>query len=893
MTAVSRLRSRALAALLLAAAAAQAIPATLAAQVERSGFVPLRADATAAPLSNSVSVSVTNAPLVDVIRGIVQQAGLSLAIDQGLPGLDRRVSLQLTNVSAAAALVRALRDSSLQAMVSSTGQVVIVPRPQRRAASPELRGVVLEIGSTEPVGGARVELAGTSFVAVSREDGAFSFGRVPAGEYTARVTRLGFRPTTLPRITIGTSLEGAPEPIAVSLERAPLPLSAVVVTPGYFGVMHTTGAAPVAMSRQQIETVPQIGEDIYRAVNRLPGVSATDFSAKFFVRGGSSDELYATLDGLELVEPYHLKDILEGALSIVDSKAVGSLELTTGGFSSEYGDRLTGLFTMRSVDPRTDRTRTSLGVSVMNVRATSQGGFAGGRGGWLFSVRRGYLDLALKLANASDSLSPTYYDTFGKVQYDLKRGGRIAAHVLYAGDNLKYIDEGDPSIRSQYSSGYAWLTWDDRFGSRVRQQTVASVGRLTWRRKGDAFDRSPGSAFPGQVLFVNDQRTYDVAGLRQDWSLDLTARSLVKWGFDARHERADYDYLAWQRVISVDASSEFVQSFDTTAVAVEPTSTRLGAYLATRVQPVRAVTAELGVRLDRSSHTSDQIVTPRFNVAWQPASRTTVRGAWGAYSQSQALYALQAQDGESTFHPAERAEQRVLGVEQVMKSGLVARVELYERRLSHLRPRHVNVGPAIEVFPEVNWDRLRVDPTTGAARGAELFLARDGAEHVDWSVSYAVATAREQIAGRTVPRAIDQRHTLHGDWSFHPTSNKWRLNVAWLWHSGWPYTPPLVDVDTLENTETVFRLAVRWVPGEINSGRLPAYRRADVRWTRYFDTRHGRWSFFAEVYNLLNTQNPRGYYVNLDVDNQRRVTTPRGTETNIGRLPAVGLTYEF
>jgi hypothetical protein len=306
------------------------------------------------------------------------------------------------------------------------------------------------------------------------------------------------------------------------------------------------------------------------------------------------------------------------------------------------------------------------------------------------------------------------------------------------------------------------------------------------------------------------------------------------------------------------------------------------------------VTAELGVRFDRATHTGDEIVSPRFNVAWHLASRTTVRGAWGTYSQSQALYRLNAQDGETGFYPAERAEQRVLGVEQVMKNGLVARAEVYERRLSDLRPRYANLGPSIEVFPEINWDRVRVDPTTGIARGLELFVSRDGAEHVDWSVSYALASAREQITGRTVPRAVDQRHTVHGDWSYRPSSNKWRLNLAWLWHSGWPYTPPLVEVDTLVNTDTQFALFGRWYPGEINSGRLPSYRRADVRWTRYFNTRRGQWSFFAEVYNLLGSDNPRGYYVNIDVDNQRRlVTTPRRSEGNIGRLPTIGLTWEF
>jgi hypothetical protein len=884
MNAISHLR-RIIAAQLLALLT----PAILAGQANaQPGFVPLRADVTAVPLSNIVTVLARNTPLGDVIRDIVQQAGLSLAVDQSLPGLDRRVSMHLQRVSAAAALVRALRDTSLQAMVSPTGQVVIVPRPSSRAQAPLLRGNVYEIGSSEPIAGARVELAGTVYSAVSREDGSFSLGRVPAGQYDARVTRLGFRPIALGRLSVGHRDGAAAESIAVVMERAPVPLSAVIVTPGYFGVMHASVAAPVAMSRQQIETVPQIGEDIYRAVNRLPGVAASDFSAKFFVRGGSADELYATLDGLELVEPFHLKDIAGGALSIIDSKAIGGLELTTGGFSAEYGDRLTGLFTMRSVDPQTDRTRVSLGASVMNLRVTSQGGFAGGRGGWLASVRRGYLDLAFKLANTNDSLSPRYYDTFGKVQYDLRSGGRIAAHVLHAGDNLRFLDNADPNIRSRYANSYAWLTWDDRFGARLRQRTVASVGRLTWRRDGDAFDRS------GQNLLVADRRSYDVAGLRQDWSLDVGSRLVLKLGGEVRRERADYDYFAWERLESFDANGQPVSSIDTTAVAAGPSSTRLAAYVASRVRPVRTITAEVGARFDRASHTSDESVSPRLNVAWHPASRTTVRGAWGMYSQTQPLYAMQVQDGENAFYPAERAEHRVLGVEHVLKNGLLARAEVYDRRLSDLRPRYFNVGASIEVFPEINWDRVRIDPTTGYARGVELFFARDGAEHVDWSVSYALASTREQVDGRSVPRSVDQRHTVHGDWSYRPTSNKWRLSFAWLWHSGWPYTPPLVDVDTIRNTSTEFWLSTRWYPGEINSQRLPAYRRADVRWTRYFDTSRGRWSLFAELFNIFGSDNPRGYYVNVDVDPQRRIVTlPRGSRANIGRFPSFGLTWEF
>ena len=140
---------------------------------------------------------------------------------------------------------------------------------------------------------------------------------------------------------------------------------------------------------------------------------------------------------------------------------------------------------------------------------------------------------------------------------------------------------------------------------------------------------------------------------------------------------------------------------------------------------------------------------------------------------------------------------------------------------------------------------------------------------------------------------IDQRHTITGDWAFRPATNHWRFSVAGVWHSGWPYTPMIVEVDTLANTATTFSLHTQQKPGELYSQRLPSYRRLDVRYTRYIDTRTGRIPLFAEVYNLLDANNPRGYSTNVNVDGQRRVTFFQSSETWIPRLPTFGITYEF
>ena len=120
-----------------------------------------------------------------------------------------------------------------------------------------------------------------------------------------------------------------------------LRLDKVVVTPSRFGIAEERVAPNVTLTSEELATLPQLGEDLYRTITRLAGLAADDFSAKFWVRGAPNTQLLARFDGVDLIEPFHLKDF-DGALSIVDLGTIGSIDLITGGFTTEYGDRLAG-----------------------------------------------------------------------------------------------------------------------------------------------------------------------------------------------------------------------------------------------------------------------------------------------------------------------------------------------------------------------------------------------------------------------------------------------------------------------------------------------------------------------------------------------------------------------
>ncbi|HEY6220683.1 MAG TPA: TonB-dependent receptor, partial [Gemmatimonadaceae bacterium] len=583
------------------------------------------------------------------------------------------------------------------------------------------------------------------------------------------------------------------------------------------------------------------------------------------------------------IEPFHLKDMGD-ALSIVDLGSLGGAELMTGGPPAEYGDQLAGVFRLHSLAPRVDRARTSLGISLTNVRAMSQGGFAGGKGGWLVSGRRGYLDLAFKLASLNDSIYPRYNDLFGKVTYSLGRG-ELAIHTLHAADGLRYQDSRAPLLESRYFSNYAWGTVSQDFGRAGRSDGVLWFGALDWRRTIDGSDSD--QEFTG--VHVSDLRGLHTMGVKDDWSIDVGDRALLKLGFDLRHEAARYDYdrRLDRRVV---INHAVVVQTDSLTTLLRPNDDAAAVYLAQRIRPIEPLTVEGGLRYERATATNDAILAPRFNASWQPMAGTVVRASWGDYSQRESIFALQVQDGIQQLYPAERATQTVLGLEQTMGGEMTGRLELYSRRLSHFRPRYINASAEISVFPEMAYDRVLVTPSDGRSRGVELSLTRPG-ESVDWTASFARSSATYVVSGVRLPRPSDQPNTFHLDWSAHSASNSSRFTASAVWHTGWPYTPDRFQLDTV-GTSPNQSLYVTRSSGNLNSLRLPAYQRVDARWTRFFDRANSRVAFFIDVYNLFNTTNVRDVATGVNF-NRLNARYFNYNKELLPRIPSFGINWEF
>ena len=99
------------------------------------------------------------------------------------------------------------------------------------------------------------------------------------------------------------------------------------------------------------------------------------------MRGGRRDETRILLDGQELYDTYHLNDY-DSALSVVAAATLDSVDLSTGGFSVDHGDRMSGVLEMTTATPTGPR-RTSVGLGVLNAHLGSSGAFDDQRGSWI------------------------------------------------------------------------------------------------------------------------------------------------------------------------------------------------------------------------------------------------------------------------------------------------------------------------------------------------------------------------------------------------------------------------------------------------------------------------------------------------------------------------------
>src|SRR5262249_6430926 len=154
-----------------------------------------------------------------------------------------------------------------------------------------------------------------------------------------------------------------------------------------------------------------------------------------------------------------------------------------------------------------------------------------------------------------------------------------------------------------------------------------------------------------------------------------------------------------------------------TSLDVERSGASLAAYAAYRRTLARGFTAEGGLRWDRQTYTGDRQWSPRLNLAWSPGARDEIRLAAGSFAQSLRIHVVRTGDGETAPRPPGISRQPGLTWPHRFAPPLPFRIDAYLHRLSGVQPRWENLDKPVELFPELEPDRVLVAPTSARLEG--------------------------------------------------------------------------------------------------------------------------------------------------------------------------------
>ena len=610
--------------------------------------------------------------------------------------------------------------------------------------------------------------------------------------------------------------------------------------------MYARNAADQFLTAEDIQRMPHVADDAFRALHRLPGVAANDFQAPFNLRGGSADEVVVLVNGVELVEPFHMRTLFQ-PLSIIDPGIIGKADVLSGGFTAKHGRYMSGVIDIATREGESDSIH-ELGVSFVSAFARSRGRFADDKGAYFLSARRGYLDLlADAIVDEDEELDPRYSDLFASFSYDVGDSTTLAVEALLTKDDVRFFDPDDGEDFGENSEQQnLWITAESDHRGGILSQTSLFASNVESLEDGSLQEGST------QAVFRTYERDVEQFGIQTDWTIPFGDDHVVELGARYRDLSADFRYLLNSR-----RTSDFVNNRVPFAIIRNIDSSSrgedLGAYLSYRQRVNERFVWEIGGRWDKQTYVrgaDNSQVSPRLNLMYDIGTRTQLRLAWGDFHQAQRIQDLAVEDGDLTYYDAEHAEHRIVGVRHTFRNAIELQADLYQKRYRELRPRYENLLDIYEFAPESNFDRAQVSPSSGEALGAEVTLRSNASGTFNWWLNYTWSEVQDTINGVEVRRSWDQRNAVTANLSWR--GERWSLSLIARYHSGWPRTPLLVDAIVDGNNNIV---GVTADLSRRNSAEFDDYSRLDVRISRRVALSRGSFEYYFEVFNLLDSAN--------------------------------------
>lgn len=717
-----------------------------------------------------------------------------------------------------------------------------------------IHGFVREKDSKEPIIMGNVWIKGTTIGTTTNMKGYYVLPSLDPGTYEIRFAYVGYTAVEISQ----TLVNGDDVQLDVLLELEPVKVKEVVVTAERGKREIDITPSQIAVQVPQIRAIPQVAEpDLFRAIQMLPGVATlSDFSAGLYIRGGSPDQNLILLDQIDVYNPNHLF----GFFSTFNTDAIKSVELLKGGFPAMYGGRLSSVLNVYNKEGDRESVHGVVRASLLSASTTIEGPWK--KGSWMFSGRRTYLDLAGKIADFD--LPYYFYDAHGKINFDIDERNQASAS-FYLGDDLLDLGQNGMNIKLDWGNKTFSTQWTHLFSSKLFSHFVFA---------GSRFDSDTQIKFD-DISFGILNRITDLA-LKGSLTYSPTTKHSMDFGFEGK--KLDFD-LNYEIV-----GSKYLNSFAGNYYALYfQDNYRLGLYNI----------LQAGVRFDHYTDGNYSRLVPRLSLKHLLNDRSNLTITYGRYSQ---FLNLVQQEGMSfadmwfpvdkTFKPGE-ADHYILGYSFDNKVTFSLDVEAYYKHYTNVAEYRSSENRGFDEQLDHQTAAQNFFSGKGEAYGGDIYLRNKIAGFAGW-IGYSLSWTKKQVEGYNFDKeyypTYDRRHTITAIQDCH-LSSKWRLNFAFKYGSGQPYTEATARYAVQEPGGTIYYLPLE---GEKNFYRLPAYHRLDVG--AFYETH-----FFkkdAEVFiQIVNVYNHKNVWFRRYQTSNNPATVE--DVTMIPFLPTFGMSVKF
>jgi hypothetical protein len=701
--------------------------------------------------------------------------------------------------------------------------------------------------------------------ATTGSDGRFEMPNLVPGSYLVAASAPGFDASPPVRV----ELTGTPCSATVEIAyRLLMQTEARGVAPRLPEATTISNPAAPVMTGEAIAAAPGALEDVFRAFQSQPGVSASqDNRNDLLVRGGGAIENQTRIDGFDVPNPNHFgaQGGTGGGLSMIPPWLIDVGVIEAGGFSVSFGERMSSVVDLSLRPAKPDRLHGMAGFGVGGAMVEFERPLGGNRGSWVVSARRSLLELTFH--EQGSEVVPKYTDAL--VRVERKLGDRHVFKFLGLGANdsvdIEDYDGGTDRIRGTEWVGLAGGRLDSKWSEKTASTVVASVGT----------SEIDARSWNGTVIDGLDRgRDVEIRARadirrRHTWIGDVLAGAAVK-AFTFDYELLAYGVWTPYSPARENISAKSRQSFADVAGYLESTVPLTGRG---------RVTA--GIRADHWGASALTTASPRVKADYLVGSRARLVGYWGVYRQP-VPYIWMASAPQNVSLVPIASTQGGGGIDLEVRRGVRIGVEGFDKHyrnypVDHLAPGHVLVDSAADF--ESPFVGELISGGQVHARGVDAVISARLGSRVQAAANYSYWRVSQIGLDNVWRRAQHElRHQARLDLIYTHAGN-WAAGLRWRYVSGHPYTP-FSRTASIKAGRAVFDLT------QINAVEYAPYHRLDVRFDKTLTRGRVSTILYFEIDNLYDRDNLLIYQWN------RTLRAPKPTY-QWGRTYIGGLRVEF